>query len=133
MLTYAVGISVLGLGASLFYQRFIFPKIHPLQYEYQTLKNSIEKAHRKQTSIISLNIIKRIKIAQNGIVFNFSVLQHLDQKPIGASRGQTSDPFLPPFEEGLFVQKLSDAHSLLFNKFAVVKDHMLVVTTKFEH
>jgi len=54
-------------------------------------------------------------------------------KPLGASRGQTSDPFLPPFEEGLFVQKLSDAHSLLFNKFAVVKDHMLVVTTKFEH
>lgn len=42
------------------------------------------------------------------------------------------DPFLPPFEEGLFISELSPTHTLLFNKFQVCKEHVLVVTTKFE-
>ncbi|KAL4435689.1 hypothetical protein ABPG74_018240 [Tetrahymena malaccensis] len=133
MFTFAIGLSIVGLSASLFYQRFIFPRMYPLQYEYKKMKSTINKIQRNQQSIIQLSIIKRIKICKDGIVFNFSVLKDLDKKPLGSSRGQTSNPFLPPFEDGLFVQELSKTHTLLFNKYAVVKNHMLVVTTQFEY
>ncbi|KAL4510787.1 hypothetical protein ABPG72_004941 [Tetrahymena utriculariae] len=133
MFTFAIGLSIVGLSASLFYQRFIFPRMYPLQFEYKKMKSTINKIQRNQQSIIQLSIIKRIKICKDGIVFNFSVLKDLDKKPLGSSRGQTSNPFLPPFEDGLFVQELSKTHTLLFNKYAVVKNHMLVVTTQFEY
>ncbi|EAS03840.3 ATP adenylyltransferase (macronuclear) [Tetrahymena thermophila SB210] len=133
MFTFAIGLSIVGLSASLFYQRFIFPRMYPLQFEYKKMKSTINKIQSNQKSIIQLSIIKRIKICKDGIVFNFSVLKDLDKKPLGSSRGQTSNPFLPPFEDGLFVQELSKTHTLLFNKYAVVKNHMLVVTTQFEY
>lgn len=45
---------------------------------------------------------------------------------------QTRDPFLPPFEEGLFIADLPPAHRLLYNKYYFYKDHLLVVTLKHE-
>jgi ATP adenylyltransferase len=41
------------------------------------------------------------------------------------------NPFLP-YEEDLWVQHLSDSHTLLLNKFNVVPHHVLVVTRKYE-
>jgi ATP adenylyltransferase/5',5'''-P-1,P-4-tetraphosphate phosphorylase II len=41
------------------------------------------------------------------------------------------NPFLP-YEEELWVQHLSDSHTLLLNKFNVVPHHVLVVTRQFE-
>lgn len=43
-----------------------------------------------------------------------------------------ADPFLPPFEEGLFIADLSKTHCLLFNKFCICKEHTLVVTKEME-
>ena len=42
------------------------------------------------------------------------------------------DPFVPPFEQGLYICELSDTHRLLFNKFCVCKEHTLVVSKEFE-
>jgi ATP adenylyltransferase/5',5'''-P-1,P-4-tetraphosphate phosphorylase II len=52
-------------------------------------------------------------------------LKNLDKKPFG---GATSNPFLPPFEEGLFIDDLNSSHRLLFNKFPIFKNHLLVVS-----
>jgi ATP adenylyltransferase/5',5'''-P-1,P-4-tetraphosphate phosphorylase II len=41
------------------------------------------------------------------------------------------NPFLP-YEEELWVEHLSDTHTLLLNKFNVVPHHVLVVTRQFE-
>lgn len=46
--------------------------------------------------------------------------------------GEFHNPFLP-YEENLWVQHLSDTHTLLLNKFNLVDHHLLVVTRKFEH
>jgi ATP adenylyltransferase len=58
------------------------------------------------------------------------LLAKLAKKPSLQTPSPTfKDPFLPPFEEGLFINELSETHSLLFNKFQVCKEHVLVVTT----
>lgn len=41
------------------------------------------------------------------------------------------NPFLP-YDEDLWVQHLSDSHTLLLNKFNLVDHHVLVVTRAFE-
>lgn len=41
------------------------------------------------------------------------------------------DPFLPPFEKGLFISEIGE-HRLLYNKFPCVKNHVLVVSKAFE-
>jgi len=41
------------------------------------------------------------------------------------------NPFLP-YEEALWVAHLSTSHTLLLNKFNVVRHHLLVVTRAFE-
>lgn len=44
----------------------------------------------------------------------------------------TFDPFMPPFEPGLFITELSRTHNLLFNKFMICKMHVLVTTSSME-
>jgi ATP adenylyltransferase/5',5'''-P-1,P-4-tetraphosphate phosphorylase II len=53
--------------------------------------------------------------------------QQQQQAPPPAFR----NPFLP-YEEELWVQHLSDSHTLLLNKFNVVPHHVLVVTRQYE-
>lgn len=45
--------------------------------------------------------------------------------------GRAKNPFLP-YDEQLWVQHLSDTHTLLLNKFNLVAHHVLVVTRAFE-
>ena len=43
------------------------------------------------------------------------------------------DPYLAPFQKGIFVSELlSKSHLLLFNKFSLSRNHLLVVTQRFE-
>lgn len=52
--------------------------------------------------------------------------QQQQQPPLGLK-----NPFLP-YEEDLWVQHMSDTHTLLLNKFNIVPHHVLVVTRQFE-
>ena len=58
------------------------------------------------------------------------LLKHLEQK-INAGK-RTNDPFLPPFDNGVFIMNLSKTHSLIFNKYMVTRNHLLVITKIFE-
>ena len=58
-------------------------------------------------------------------------MEKLNLKPIGSDQKKTH-PFLPPYESGIFITDLSDTHVLLFNKFCVIKNHVLVVTRRFQ-
>lgn len=48
-----------------------------------------------------------------------------------SNKFKKEDPFLPPFESGLFVCDL-DEHRILVNKYSMVKYHVLVTTKLFE-
>jgi ATP adenylyltransferase/5',5'''-P-1,P-4-tetraphosphate phosphorylase II len=39
---------------------------------------------------------------------------------------------MPPFEEGLYIDEIIESHRLVFNKFCVSDNHVLVVTKDFE-
>jgi ATP adenylyltransferase len=53
------------------------------------------------------------------------------QQPAQKQPPSFRNPFLP-YEEDLWVDHLSDSHTLLLNKFNVVPHHVLVVTRQFE-
>lgn len=76
-----------------------------------------------------------------GIEFLVRKVDNLAEKDKQAKRaldvadGQaqnTQNPFLP-YEKELYVGHVSNTHVCLLNKFNVVADHILLVTTKFEH
>jgi len=46
---------------------------------------------------------------------------------------EKKNPFLPPFEEGQLIMDLLHRHRLIFNKFCVCDNHVLVITKEFEH
>lgn len=81
---------------------------------------------------MNLDTTKTEIIEDNGIKFIVLLLAKLNRKPQHSPLIKVQDPFLPPFEPGLFITELSETHRLIFNKFQVCKDHVLVVTTEFE-
>ena len=67
-------------------------------------------------------------IEEAGIKFQVRILKSLALKPKGEgalTKKADFDPFMPPFEEGLFITELTETHRLIFNKFPVCKEHAL--------
>jgi len=92
-------------------------------------------------------MIKPIKYTEEivddqGVAFNIKLLQLLANKPtstkdtfsplITKDNKPDSDPFMPPFENGAFIDEITDSHSLVYNKFSVVPRHSIVITKEFE-
>jgi len=48
------------------------------------------------------------------------------------TRAQKKDPFAPPYEPGMVISDRFEDHLLMFNKFFIVRGHVLVVTKRFE-
>ena len=48
------------------------------------------------------------------------------------TQGALKNPFLPPFQTGIFICELEPNHRLLFNKFNIYRNHLLVVTKEYE-
>ena len=102
--------------------------------EIVELEQTITEARNKSTAIVELHTDEEIVIpAKKGdalVSFVFSYMENLNKKYSGGPK--PANPFLPPFETGLFITDLSPDYRLLFNKFAVVKRHVLIVTSAFE-
>jgi ATP adenylyltransferase len=64
-----------------------------------------------------------------GLAVQIIQAENLSKKE--AVKFKKEDPFLPPFEPGLFVCDLTD-HRILVNKFSMVKYHVLITTKLFE-
>ena len=73
-------------------------------------------------------------VEDGGIPFEVRLIEGLAKKPTLADNKEKKkdfDPFMPPFEPGLFIADLSDTHRLLFNKFPISREHTLVITKDF--
>ena len=79
-------------------------------------------------NIINLEIEYSQKFG-NDFKIIVSLLKNLDKKD---NYKVNKTPFLPPFEDGLFITNLGSTHRLLFNKFRIIKDHFLVTSKEFE-
>jgi ATP adenylyltransferase len=83
-------------------------------------------------------------VKQGGVRFLVRIVSNLARKEAATGERATekqeeagtadeeSSPFLPPYEEDLFVADISPTHVCLLNKFNVFKHHLLVVTRSFE-
>lgn len=97
------------------------------------LKQKITEERIRSKAIINLHVKEDIIVygERNGtrVAFTYSYMDNLKKKYASAS---SIYPFLPPIEPGIFITNLSTTHRLLFNKFAVVKNHVLVVTSSYQ-
>lgn len=65
--------------------------------------------------------------------FNYVSIQCLQNQGRAekVARPINNDPFLPPFDNGIFITDLGKTHRLIFNKYMASKYHVLVVTKIF--
>jgi len=68
-------------------------------------------------------------VDDEGSRFSLRVVSSLNRKAAAQIDG---DPFLPPYQPGLFVGELSATHVCILNKYPVLQRHALVVTRAFE-
>ena len=70
-----------------------------------------------------------------GFVFRLRTVAGLARKEAAQAQARAGgfdrDPFLPPYEEGLYVGPVRPAHVGLLNKFPVLENHLLIVTDRF--
>lgn len=80
-------------------------------------------------------------ISDQGINFDVKLLKLLAKKPTATKdtfskkdggEKKVFDPFMPPYEEGQYIDELSATHALIFNKYSVVKHHCIVITKDFK-
>jgi ATP adenylyltransferase len=89
------------------------------------------------------------KHSENNVDFEIRLCPALEQKPVlptprfetapllEAIKKKISDPFMPPYNTGLYIGEMKDEleeneYVVLLNKFAVVEGHFLLITKKFE-
>lgn len=70
------------------------------------------------------------RVEDAGLPFLVRVATAAPRKPRGLVR--SADPFLPPYQPGLWVGDLSATHAVLLNKYNVLPHHLLIVTRRFE-
>jgi len=72
-------------------------------------------------------------VPARGIQFQVRQATNLVRKQkITKQRPPDFDPFLP-YEQDLYVGDAGEDHAVLFNKFNVLENHLLIVTRDFEH
>lgn len=75
-------------------------------------------------------------VTDHGIQFNIKLLKLLVDKPNSTkatfdpnSMSEFKDPFVAPFEEGSFIDQITETHNLIFNKFSICERHVILVTS----
>jgi len=117
-------------GAYHAYHHFIVLR-NKVLYESHLLHRKIINSQKKYHNLMLFNVLKRqsIEDPNNSLAFEVILIDKLKSKPsLHENSIKKADPFLPPFEEGQFISELSPTHNLLFNKFALVKSHVLITT-----
>lgn len=106
----------------------------------QMLRQRVTQMFPNNPSIKPIDFEAETVVDQE-IAFDIKLLKILSSKPQGnkdhfsplVSKGSqvSKDPFVEPFENGAFIDELTDTHSLIFNKFAVCERHVIVITKEF--
>jgi sulfate adenylyltransferase (ADP) / ATP adenylyltransferase len=110
----------------------------PPSFERGTLWSAIvERTARALASGALVPIRTEVeRVEDDGVPFLVRVVSNLERKARATQPPPDGkppkNPFLPPYEEGLFVAPVAPAHVCLLNKFNVFDHHALLVTRDFE-
>eukprot|EP01121_Diplochlamys_sp_Union-15-3_P000845 TRINITY_DN10704_c0_g1_i1.p1 TRINITY_DN10704_c0_g1~~TRINITY_DN10704_c0_g1_i1.p1 ORF type:complete len:274 (-),score=31.15 TRINITY_DN10704_c0_g1_i1:41-862(-) len=94
----------------------------------QLISTATEKA-KKAGYLFSLKT--RPEKVSDGLEFRIQVAFALSYKTHTKDQ-PFKDPFENPLTQPLFIKEISPTHSLMLNKYNLVEDHVLIVTTKYE-
>lgn len=110
--------------------------------ERQSLQQALKRQSRRALRNGALQPIPTEidYIEQAGVRFIVRVLANLARKDSARADPTTtsetsaaaSSPFLPPYDDDLFVADVSQTHVCLLNKFNVIDHHALIVTRTYE-
>lgn len=78
-----------------------------------------------------LTIDSTIRIKGDLYSLDFNLMTKIEKKEHGQAL-ESKNPFLPPFQPGLHICELGEKHRLLFNKYSIYHNHVLLVTKEFE-
>jgi ATP adenylyltransferase len=110
----------------------------PPTFERGTLWSTlVERTARALASGALVPIRTEVEVIEDdGVPFLVRVVSNLERKARAVQPppdGQPPrNPFLPPYEEDLFVSYVPPAHACLLNKFNVFDHHALLVTRAYE-
>jgi ATP adenylyltransferase len=110
----------------------------PPTFEKGTLWNAIvERTARALASSALVPIHTEVELVEEeGVPFLVRVVSNLERKARAtqppAEGRPPRNPFLPPYEEELFISHVAPAHACLLNKFNVFDHHALLVTRAYE-
>jgi len=128
--------------------RLSFPVLKSLYYLYfrpnywahlkfsRIVREEIQRrAEIRGTTVMFFPFEERVEIVETALPdepnrATVGLLKTLEAKITASKR--TNDPFLPPYDTGIFIMNLSKTHCLIFNKFQVTKDHLLIITRLYE-
>lgn len=100
-------------------------------YRSIQMLDTIELANEKVAdSLQTLEVERVVTTKDECLEMKLNLVSQLNAK-VSRLQGSLKDPFLPPFESGLFICELGESHRLLFNKFNFYRNHLLVVTKEF--
>lgn len=102
-----------------------------LAYNQVRLLEQINEARIASTSIVYLTIDSTIRIRGENYILLFNLMTKIEKKEQNKFL-ESKNPFLPPFLPGLHICELGDRHRLLFNKYSIYRNHVLLVTKEFE-
>jgi hypothetical protein len=107
---------------------------------WQQVTTTYTRARELGAAKTTDSIVELYTDQRNGVEYVLRILANLAEKKATKPKLDSNsasppkdfrNPFLP-YEEDLWVQHLSDTHTLLLNKFNLVAHHVLVVTRQFE-
>ena len=106
-----------------------------------SLKHKVKDQFINNPALIYIKSSEHSVTDPSGIEFNIKIMESLNSKPEGekthfgssTAQKEKKNPFLPPFEEGQFITDLLHRHRLIYNKYCVCDNHVLVITKDFEH
>ena len=93
------------------------PMIKPIDFSQDTIDD--------QGIPFNIKLLKLLALKPTSTKETFSPLITKDNKP-------SANPFEPPFENGAYIDELTDTHRLIFNKFSVCERHVIVITKEFQ-
>ena len=137
IITAAFGVIALRMAYPIF-KNLYFLYFKPLYWNHlkfsKTLKQEIESARKVRDSKVEFFECEEVvEVAEENDPQNrvsVRLMKSLEKKIIAGQR--TNDPFLPPFDSGIFIMTLSKTHNLLFNKYMLARNHLLIITRIFE-
>ena len=136
----ALGLVVLptsGYFSYRIYQQRLKSKSGQFSQLISSIKSAIYTSNKQMENIVPLQKVTSFKMKNSGqgdLPFEVHLLENLSRKENiskDTSSFKKEDPFLPPFEKGIFIKEF-DENRLIFNKFPLIKHHVLLISKGFE-